>query len=253
MNINNQYQLRWVDLFTRHRKNPKILDFGCGSGSVVFAGQKRGDDIYGVDTFYEGDSSYIDKVRKSVFFGTKVIQIRSDKQPFDASTFDLVMANMVFEHIKDLPSVLSEIWRIMKSKGYLLCLFPQKEVFFEGHTKIPIVQKLSKGSKFRLCYTSIAHSLITHNFKTQQSVTWAKNILRWIDNYTYYRPKRELINVFSKYFDIKFIEPDFVQFCLSQIPKLRWSTKLMKFSFIKQLSYILYQKILGMVILAKKI
>lgn len=143
MNINNQYQLRWVDLFTRHRKNPKILDFGCGSGSVVFAGQKRGDDIYGVDTFYEGDSSYIDKVRKSVFFGTKVIQIRSDKQPFDASTFDLVMANMVFEHIKDLPSVLSEIWRIMKFKGYL-CLFPQKEFFLKDMPKYRLFKNYQK-------------------------------------------------------------------------------------------------------------
>jgi SAM-dependent methyltransferase len=43
---------------------------------------------------------------------------------FSDSSFDLVIANEIFEHVYDLPAALAEIARILRPGGYLLGTFP---------------------------------------------------------------------------------------------------------------------------------
>ncbi|HKE21982.1 MAG TPA: methyltransferase domain-containing protein [Bryobacteraceae bacterium] len=49
----------------------------------------------------------------------RVIGLGED-MPFAADTFDLISANMVFEHVADPGQVLREVWRILKPGGHLI-------------------------------------------------------------------------------------------------------------------------------------
>ncbi len=252
MEINHLYQIHWAEKIFARNHQAKILDFGCGLGNVVVAGQNKGIDLYGVDNFDIGGAQYLEKAQKTGLVGTKIAKTISDKIPFEDSTFDLVMANQVFEHVKDLPATLQEIWRVLKKDGHLLCLFPQKEVIYEGHVLIPMLHQFSTKSRFRFYYALIFNALRTRNFKKIKNVERVKTILNYLDKYTFYLPKKELMREFSKLFGLQFIEHEYILFRMKHSVKLRWFVPLMRLSFFQGIMRVLHQNLLGMVILATK-
>ncbi len=252
MHINNQYELYWAEKFFARNKQAKILDFGCGLGSVVVAGQNRGIDLNGVDTYEVGGTQYFEKAQKTGLVGTKITKTLPNKLPFKDFTFDLVMANEVFEHVEDLPAILQEIWRVLKDDGYLLCLFPQKEIIHEGHTLIPMLHQFSKKSRFRFYYALVINALITRNFKKTKNVARVITILNYLDKFTFYLPKNQLMREFTKFYNFKFIEHDYILFRMNHTAKWKWFVPLMHISFFEIIISIVYQKLFGMVILAAK-
>ena len=133
--------------------NANILDFGSGDCKVVIAGRKMNLNFFGADTFYDGMESNIpDHLNSIGFYGSIVKRIENDSTGFPDAFFDLVLSNMVFEHVKDLKTVMKEISRIVKTNGKLIALFPHKEIFLEGHLVVPFIHWFSKTNIIRIPY-----------------------------------------------------------------------------------------------------
>ena len=102
-------------------KGGKLLDVGCGEGTISLELQKRGFEVYGLDF-----SSVA--VRKAKEKGINAIECNVDKDglPFEDNYFDIVWAGDVIEHVFDPIFLLSEIGRLVKSKGKIFISVPNE-------------------------------------------------------------------------------------------------------------------------------
>jgi SAM-dependent methyltransferase len=198
----------------------RILDFGCGAGEVVVAGLEHGFDIFGADVYYAGSKAK-EAAMRSPHWGSRILEI-TEQLPFENEHFDLVFANEVFEHVHDLPKVLADIWRVLKAGGVLLALFPSKEVLREGHIGIPLAHRFTKSSRLRSWYVLGLRAVGLGYFKGNLSARdWTKRQLAWLDEFTVYRPLKEIKRSFADAgFSLGYLESDYIQFRLRGRPLL---------------------------------
>lgn len=106
----------------------RILEIGCGIGTVVQELAKQGYDVRGTD---------ISQV--AIEYGrAKYGDIRLEVQPaeglaFGDASFEVVLSFDLFEHIARVDQHVSEVYRVLKSGGYYLFQTPNKysDVIFE--------------------------------------------------------------------------------------------------------------------------
>jgi SAM-dependent methyltransferase len=101
----------------------RILEIGCGIGTVVHELAKQGFDIQGTDI-----SQVAIEYGRSKYGG-----IRLDVQPaeglaFEDASFDVVLSFDLFEHIARIDLHVSEVCRVLKAGGYYLFQTPNKYV-----------------------------------------------------------------------------------------------------------------------------
>ena len=107
---------QYIDWFKRAHVtlNSKILDVGCGSGSLLISLQKDGfTDILGIDPYIKDDIIYS--------CGVKVL--KKDAGALDGQ-FDLIMLNHSLEHMQDHFGIFKELRRLLKDTGILLVRTP---------------------------------------------------------------------------------------------------------------------------------
>lgn len=102
-----------------------------GARSVVDLGAGHGDDLKNVQRVLpgaichgvEGHRPYQGELRAA---GIRVVEanIEQDSLPFDDNTIDLVMANQIFEHLKEVFWVCHEISRIVPVGGHAIIGVP---------------------------------------------------------------------------------------------------------------------------------
>jgi ubiquinone/menaquinone biosynthesis C-methylase UbiE len=107
-----------------------ILEIGCGTGKNTSFLAKIGQNVHAVD-FSPG---MIEKAKEKVQAENvrfSMIDI-TQKWIFENQSFDLIVCNLVLEHIEDLSFVFSEAARVLKEKGRFLIneLHPFKQ--YEG-------------------------------------------------------------------------------------------------------------------------
>lgn len=103
-------------------KKIKILDFGCGKGTILseIISMNPSAEITAVDV--SGEALRFVKKR---FPKIKLAKIKDgEKLPFKTHGFDFIIASDVIEHIYDTENVLAELSRILKPKGKLLISVP---------------------------------------------------------------------------------------------------------------------------------
>lgn len=109
----------WVDKLPRHSK---ILDLGCGNGYWLSWLKDKGfKDLVGVDI-----ANYLHD--KSI--PHSVVDINVEKLPFPNTSFDLVTAFQVLEHLENYFLIEQEIKRILKPGGYFIFSVPNQMNFF---------------------------------------------------------------------------------------------------------------------------
>lgn len=108
----------------------RLLDVGCGMGTISQELQNRGFKVYGIDF----SSVAIEKARGK---GINAIECDVDKDgiPFEDSYFDIVWAGDVIEHVFDPLFLLEEISRVLKPTGKVLISTPND---MNVHTRISI-------------------------------------------------------------------------------------------------------------------
>ncbi len=162
----NDYQKkvysRWNDHYRWHRmlsipynkgflmkKGVKLLDYGCGVGTLGLGALLRGYDFYGVD---------IDKW-KHEFILHKIVQLEypqewknrfnlyeGDKIPFKDESFDIVCAYQVLEHVNNLKESLSEMLRVCRRDGIVFLHAPNYDRNYEEHFLLDFYKPL-RGNK----------------------------------------------------------------------------------------------------------
>lgn len=108
-------------------RGEKLLDIGCGSGSLIFKARNKFDEFYGIDI----SPSRIEEVQEAVkqkfpdnsklHFSTCDINKGIN---FSDETFDAVTCIAVLEHIFDPYFAISEINRVLKNNGILILEVP---------------------------------------------------------------------------------------------------------------------------------
>lgn len=220
MDVTNRFVLDFATRYVRKHPVARVLDFGCGAGSLVQAGLNAGLNFSGADVYYGGSKTRVE-AEQSALLGTAIREIRGGRLDFADETFGLVVNNQVMEHVEDLDSVLREIHRVLKPGGTVLSLFPSRDVWREGHIGIPFAHRLRRGSRVRFLYTWALRSLGLGTWKEEAPTCrqWALDKLAWIDTYTRYRPRDEILATFQRYFVSNcFCESDYIRYRLLDRP-----------------------------------
>lgn len=216
------------EYFLNHSKGRgKILDYGCGMGQCVEEGLRRGMDIWGADIFtWDADipgEEYHGQGPKHLLGGA-VLEIPIDTLdiPYPDVHFDFVYCNMVFEHVEDLDRALSEIARVLKPDGQFFAAFPGKESVVEAHVRIPFIHWIPKNSPFRMWYMTVMRRLgLGAGGEGKGPSEWAELQLRYLDQYTFYRTRREIAEAYANAgFNIKNIEEDYLGFRMKSLAKV---------------------------------
>ena len=99
----------------------KLLDLACWDGeATVYYGQQLGiSQLFWVDVFPD----MMEEAHKNSVI-VKTCDLEKDPLPFEDSFFDIVIANQIFEHLKQIYRPLSEIHRVLKPRGVLLFSVP---------------------------------------------------------------------------------------------------------------------------------
>jgi SAM-dependent methyltransferase len=134
----------------------RFMDFGCGNGQLVALGRARGLDMVGADSFSDIYAPLIDTIAPDL--QPHIFSYRQSL-PFAEASFDVVTANMVFEHVPDLPPMLAELARVTKPGGRLLAIFPVAETWYEGHAGLYGVHWLRHQPRLQTAYLSTMHRL----------------------------------------------------------------------------------------------
>ena len=92
-----------------------ILEIGCGTGKNTVFLSKIGRNVHAVD-FSEGMIERAKEKLREENVKFSIMDI-TQKWMFDKRAFDLVVCNLVLEHIEDISHVFSEASRVLQSKG----------------------------------------------------------------------------------------------------------------------------------------
>jgi 2-polyprenyl-3-methyl-5-hydroxy-6-metoxy-1,4-benzoquinol methylase len=98
----------------------KIVDVGCGLGVFLAIGVERGWDVYGVES-----SEYAAPFALNNY-GIQYAQ-RLDALP--NNSFDIVRISHVLEHIPEPREFLDKLYLLLRSKGILAVMVPNREPF----------------------------------------------------------------------------------------------------------------------------
>jgi SAM-dependent methyltransferase len=184
-----------TDWVVKRAPTGRVLDYGCGAGQIVGLLRERGVDAWGCDVFYEG-GDYSEQIPVGL---ERYISRMDANIPFADGSFDIVVSNQVMEHVADLDGALAEIARVLKPGGVALNVFPHHGVWHEGHCGIPFLHWFSKRSKLRFYYALVLRTFGMGNFtRGKTRVGWTRDFCNWLDKWTFYRSKSQLLSHFRR-------------------------------------------------------
>ena len=125
---NLQTNLEFLKAANLLKPNDRILEIGCGIGSVVFELSKQGYDTTGVDISREAIAYGLKK------YGDIRLEVQAaETLPYENESYDVVLSFDLFEHIARVDKHITEVSRVLGAGGYYLFQTPNKysNVIFE--------------------------------------------------------------------------------------------------------------------------
>lgn len=129
----------WIDRVAPFKKNPTILEVGCGTGSAAVAMAEQGADVVAIDAHLEAIE--VSRPRAQIHGLSNVSFIYGNAQNLwelvGKRRFDLIVFFAVLEHmtLKECKSSLRAAWEILP-KGKHICITdtPNRLWFYDAHT-----------------------------------------------------------------------------------------------------------------------
>jgi cyclopropane fatty-acyl-phospholipid synthase-like methyltransferase len=125
---NLQTNLEFLARTNLLKPNHRILEIGCGIGTIVFELNKQGYHITGTDISTEAINYGLKK------YGDIPLEVRAAEDlGYEDESFDVVLSFDVFEHIAKIDKHISEVSRVLRKDGLYLFQTPNKysNVIFE--------------------------------------------------------------------------------------------------------------------------
>ncbi len=124
---------QWLRIIASSEQRISCLDIGCGTGQDLAIVKKvcNGAILYGVDI----DQANLDQCTR-LGIRTGRVNLETERMSFPDESFDLVIANQVFEHLKNWVFTLSEVARVLKPGGSMVLGVPNLASF---HNRIVLM------------------------------------------------------------------------------------------------------------------
>lgn len=171
--------------------NPRVLDYGCGTGTLVAMARRQGYDFHGADTFGAGYEAWQDQVAEGA--EGAIMRIENGRMDVPDNCFDVVVSNQVFEHIDDPPVALREVSRVLKPGGVFLALFPARDVWFEGHVGLYFVHWLSAWPGLQYAFMKNARRMgFGYYVGNRDPDEWARVRQKMLEDVVFYHRPRDV-------------------------------------------------------------
>jgi SAM-dependent methyltransferase len=170
----------------------RVLDFGCGDGSIVAAFAEAGYDAYGTDIELANETDRLRLIK------------RPYRLPFDDDSFDFVVSTQVLEHVDDHDSAFREIARVLAPGGATLHLFPPRWMPIEPHARVPFATVIT--ARPWLWFWALVG--IRNQFQAGKSAREVAVLNReYLHSSTNYLSRSELESIALRWFDdVRFVE-----------------------------------------------
>jgi SAM-dependent methyltransferase len=199
--------------------NARILDFGCGSGELVKAAYEAGLDAYGCDIDFSSEwieqatlaelrtSNRVREIHRSSAGKVSPGQSETYRLPFENNTFDVVISDQVFEHVRNYAEVIAELARVTKRDAVMLHIFPSKYRLIEGHLGVPLATFFRPRWWLKLW----AVLGVRNEYQRGLSVTeTVEQNVRFLDEMVNYLTMRQIRQEFGHYFSVESAEGAFM-------------------------------------------
>lgn len=115
--------IKQLDFAKKHKKNPKILDLGCGDGRCCSIWHEIGDTT-GIDLSQEAM-----KIAKKRYPFIEFSSGDATNTNFQDGSFDIIISQEVIEHIEIQSNYIDECKRLLSPNGILILTTPNKFYF----------------------------------------------------------------------------------------------------------------------------
>ena len=184
----------------RVKKEITIVDVGCGNGDQVYQLITEGFNAYGCDLrFKKGE--HVTVLSEGEYLRKIDDQYRL---PFDNEFADIVFTNQVVEHVQDLESFFSEIKRVTKKGGIGIHCYPNINLFFEPHVKIPLATRIQSHKWVDLWKRQPIFNIPNKHWSDKSS----DEITDYLQNKTCFRTNKQIKNIALQYFESVWFDGD---------------------------------------------
>lgn len=122
--IGGDERFRWIaKTFFKGISGKKVLDVGCGEGSLLDILQRLGNEVSGIDI---SESGVVKTQAKSI--RCELVDISNERFPYKDSEFDIVTCLETIEHVENPLRCLQEIKRVLKDNGTLIISIPSPKI-----------------------------------------------------------------------------------------------------------------------------
>ena len=181
----------------------RILDWGCGRGRAVFTLLQDGFEAYGTDIDRSALKNGSELFKKNGYKPEHHLLIVEATSQWEPESFDIIISDQVFEHIKDLDELIIQQNRLLKKNGISVHVFPSSKIVIEPHIKVPLVHWLPKNKARKaaiILFCLLSSKINKINWpETEGKSLWEKADIyyKYLNEKTYYRDNEKIKSTFN--------------------------------------------------------